>query len=114
MPYKEKDIQKRYFSISEVADMFSVAPSLIRFWETEFENLNPKKNSKGIRQYSEEDIQELKLIYHLVKEKGYTIAGAKDIIKQERGKAKSKMEAVESLKKVRDFLVELKSNLEKE
>lgn len=94
--------------------MFSVAPSLIRFWETEFESLNPKKNSKGIRQYTEEDIDELKLIYHLVKEKGYTIHGAKDILRQERVRARSRMEAIESLKKVRQFLVELKGTLKPE
>lgn len=100
-----------FYSISEVAAMFQVAPSLIRFWEKEFENLQPKKNQKGHRQFSESDIEELKLIYHLLKVKGFTIPGAKEKIRTEKKKVQDKLVAIESLEKVKAFLVELKKNL---
>jgi DNA-binding transcriptional MerR regulator len=111
MPYKEKDIEKKYYSIGEVAALFKVAPSLIRFWETEFEVLAPKKNKKGNRQYTKEDIDNLKVIYHLVKEKGYTLQGAKEALKNNRIKPVDKVEVIKSLEKVKEFLVELKKNL---
>lgn len=111
MPYKEKDIEKVYYSIGEIAEMFGVAPSLIRFWETEFESLRPKKNHKGNRQYSKEDLNDFKLIYHLTKEKGFTIPGAREKIRLEKKKTQDKLEAVRSLEKVRAFLVELKNKL---
>jgi len=111
MPYKEKDIEKKYYSIGEVAALFKVAPSLIRFWETEFEVLTPKKNKKGNRQYTKEDIDNLKVIYHLVKEKGYTLQGAKEALKNNRIKPVDKVEVIKSLEKVKEFLVELKKNL---
>ncbi len=91
--------------------MFEVAPSLIRFWETEFETLRPKKNQKGNRQYSPDDIEELKLIYHLVKERGFTIQGARETIRLDKKNSRDKMEAIKSLKKVKRFLIELKKNL---
>ena len=71
MPYKEKEIEKKYYTIGEVANIFNVATSLIRFWESEFDLIKPKKNRKGNRQFTKEDIQNVKLIYHLVKEKGF-------------------------------------------
>ena len=111
MPYREKNIEKVYFTIGEVAEMFKVAPSLIRFWETEFDSLRPKKNTKGNRQYSKEDIEEIRLIYHLLKEKGYTIPGAREKIKADKKKAQDKLEAIRSLEKVKAFLIELKNNL---
>jgi DNA-binding transcriptional MerR regulator len=111
LPYKPKEIKKLYYSISEVADMFQVAPSLLRFWETEFETLKPKKNAKGVRQFSEVDIEELKVIYHLVKEKGFTISGAREKIKHEKKKSKDKWEAIEALQRVKAFLTELKKNI---
>jgi DNA-binding transcriptional MerR regulator len=111
LPYKEKDIEKLYFSIGEVADMFKVAPSLIRFWQTEFDIINPKKNRKGNRQFTKEDIENLKIVYHLVKEKGYTLQGAKEIIKNGKGKAMDNLEMIKSLEKVKNFLLELKKNL---
>ena len=91
--------------------MFEVAPSLIRFWETEFETLRPKKNSKGNRQYSPDDIEELKLIYHLVKERGFTIPGAKEKIRLDKKNTRDKMDALKSLEKVKNFLLELKKSL---
>ena len=83
MAYKEKEIVKKYYSISEVAQHFKVATSLIRFWESEFEIIRPKKNSKGNRQFTQEDIDNIKVVYQLVKEKGYTLQGAKEILKKE-------------------------------
>ncbi len=111
MPYKEHSIEKKYYTIGEVATQFEVATSLIRFWETEFHSINPKKNKRGNRQFTPEDIEQIKLVYHLVKEKGYTLQGAKDIINQQKSKAESNLDAIESLKRVKDFLIDLKGNL---
>lgn len=109
MPYKEKVIEKKYFSIGEVAEMLDVATSLIRFWETEFDIIKPKKNRKGNRQFTREDIDNVKLIYHLVKEKGYTLQGAKDLLKNGNDSLKEKIEIIDSLRKVKDFLKEIRS-----
>ena len=111
MPYKEKEIEKKYYTIGEVAEELGVATSLIRFWEGEFDNIKPKKNRKGNRQFTKEDLQNVKLIYHLVKEKGYTLQGARDFISNGTDAASDKMEMIESLKKLRAFLVELKKEL---
>ncbi len=113
MPYKEKEIEKRYFTIGEVASELDVATSLIRFWEREFSIIKPRKNRKGNRQFTQQDLKNVKLIYHLVKEKGYTLQGARDFL--ENGgtdNAGNKIELIESLKKVRSFLVELRQELE--
>ena len=77
MAYKEKEIKKVYYSIGEVAKIFDVSTSLIRFWEGEFDMLKPRKNRKGNRLFTESDIKVLQMIFHLVKEKGYTLEGAK-------------------------------------
>src|SRR6478609_10292774 len=111
MPYKEKDIEKKYYSIGEVAAQFRVAPSLIRFWESEFEVLAPKKNKKGNRQYTKEDIDNLGVIFHLVKEKGFTLQGAKEALKNTRHKPVDKVEVIKSLEKVKEFLIELKKTI---
>jgi len=111
VPYKEKEIEKKYYTIGEVADELGVATSLIRFWEGEFDNIKPKKNRKGNRQFTKEDLKNVKLIYHLVKEKGYTLQGARDFINNGGESVNAKMETIESLKKVRNFLVELKKQL---
>ncbi len=112
LPYKEKDIEKKYYSIGEISTMFSVAPSLIRFWETEFDIIKPQKNRRGNRQFTKEDIDNFRLIYNLVKERGYTLQGAKEMIKVDRHKSKDKMELLDSLQKVREFLVDLKRQME--
>ena len=112
MPYKEKEIEKRYFTIGEVASDLGVATSLIRFWEREFSIIKPKKNRKGNRQFTQQDLKNVKLIYHLVKEKGYTLQGARDFL--DNGgpeKAGDKIELIESLRRVRSFLVELRQEL---
>jgi len=91
--------------------MFSVAPSLIRFWESEFEIIQPKKNRKGNRQFTKEDIDNVRTIYHLVKEKGFTLQGAKEMLKNDSGAVKDKMDMIDSLKRVRNFLVEVREKL---
>ena len=111
MPYKEKEIEKKYFTIGEVAEELNVATSLIRFWESEFEIIKPKKNRKGNRQFTKEDIKNVKLIYHLVKEKGYTLQGARDFIRSDVEAATDKIELIESLKKIREFLKQLREDL---
>jgi DNA-binding transcriptional MerR regulator len=109
MPYKEKIIEKKYFSIGEVAEMLDVATSLIRFWESEFDIIRPKKNRKGNRQFTREDIDNVKLIFHLVKEKGYTLQGAKDLLKNGNDALKEKIEIIDSLKRVKNFLQEIRA-----
>ena len=111
MAYKEKEIEKLYYSIGEVAEIFNVAPSLIRFWESEFEIIKPKKNRKGNRQFTREDIDNVRTIYHLVKEKGFTLQGAKEMLRNDSQAVKDKMEMIESLRSVRNFLVELREKL---
>lgn len=111
MPYKEKVIEKKYFAIGEVAEMFNVATSLIRFWESEFDIIRPKKNRKGNRQFTKDDIENVRLIYHLVKEKGFTLQGAKDMLKNDAGEIKNKMEIIDSLNNVKQFLQELRNQV---
>jgi DNA-binding transcriptional MerR regulator len=111
MPFKEKEIEKQYYSIGEVAAMFEVAPSLIRFWETEFDVLKPKKSKKGNRLFTPKDIENLRIVYHLVKERGFTIQGAREVLKNQSIQTKDKVEIMHSLEKVRDFLVSIKNQL---
>jgi DNA-binding transcriptional MerR regulator len=112
MAYKEKEIEKIYYSIGEVAEQFNVAPSLIRFWESEFDLIQPKKNRKGNRQFTKEDIENVRTIYHLVKQKGFTLQGAKEMLRNDTQSVRDKMEMYESLKKIRQFLVEVRDKLQ--
>src|SRR5882762_4178627 len=112
MAYKEKEIEKIYYSIGEVAEQFNVAPSLIRFWESEFELIQPKKNRKGNRQFTKEDIENVRTIYHLVKQKGFTLQGAKEMLRNDTSAVKDKMEIYDALKKIRQFLVEVREKLQ--
>jgi DNA-binding transcriptional MerR regulator len=112
MPYKERDITKQYFTIGEVAEQFGVATSLIRFWETEFDELNPRKSKKGNRLFTQADVDTFRTIYHLVKERGYTIAGAREMLKQKGGQLKDKIDVIQSLEKVRGFLANLKKEID--
>ena len=93
--------EKRYYGIGEVAEAFGVNTSLIRFWEKEFDILQPKKNAKGNRKFTPEDIKNLKLIFHLVKERGFTLEGAKIHLKEEKHKTLSRFEVIEKLQKVK-------------
>ena len=111
MAYKEKEIEKLYYSIGEVPEIFTVAPSLIRFWESEFDIIKPKKNRKGNRQFTKEDIDNVRTIYHLVKEKGFTLQGAKEMLRNDSQAVKDKMEMLDSLRNVRKFLVELREKM---
>jgi DNA-binding transcriptional MerR regulator len=102
--------QKNYYSIGEVSNMFKVNISLIRFWENEFDILKPKKNGKGDRLFRPQDVKNLQLIYHLLREKKYTIDGARDFLKKNK-KADETFELIDSLKKTKAFLLDLKANL---
>lgn len=107
MPYKDKPVEKLYYSISEVAAMFDVSQSLIRFWETEFPILKPRKNKKGNRLFSKTDIDNFRLIHHLVKEKGHTLEGARQKLKSSPQKAMEGVDLATQLKDIRQFLDEL-------
>ena len=111
MPYKEKVIEKKYFTIGEVAEQFNVATSLIRFWESEFDIIKPRKNRKGNRQFTKDDIENVRLIYHLVKERGFTLAGAREMLKHGQEKVKDKMNLIDSLQELKRFLLEIKKQL---
>ncbi len=102
---------KRYFSIGEVAEAFKVNASLIRFWDKEFDILKPKKNAKGNRMFSQEDIKNLQLIYHLVKERGFTLEGAKIHLKEHQKKTLDKYEIIAKLEAVKSELTQIKNNL---
>ncbi len=110
IPEDEILFQKKYYAIGLVADMFKVNQSLIRFWENEFDILKPRKNGKGDRLFRPEDIKNLKLIYHLLRERKYTLEGAKDFLKQNK-RVDEKFALIESLKKLKGFLNELKADL---
>jgi DNA-binding transcriptional MerR regulator len=110
IPEDEILFQKKYYAIGIVADMFKVNQSLIRFWENEFDILKPRKNGKGDRLFRPEDIKNLKLIYHLLRERKYTMEGAKDFLKQNK-RGDEKFALIESLKKIKGFLNELKAGL---
>lgn len=111
MPYKEQETQKRYYSIGEVSKLFDVNPSLIRFWESEFDVLQPKKNRKGNRLFTQEDIENIKIIYHLVKEKGFTLSGAKEEMKKNPDDLKDQQKVVQALEKLKTFLLDIKESL---
>ena len=107
----DKEPEKLYYSIGEVASLFNVNASLIRFWENEFEILHPKKNKKGNRLFTVEDLSNLKLIYHLVKERGYTLDGAKKKLKDNKENIEQQVEIKASLLKIRSYLEDLKDQL---
>lgn len=111
MPQPKETLLKRYYTISEVASMFGVSTSLIRFWETEFEVLKPHKNAKGDRRFTPENIEQIKKVYHLVKERGFTLQGAKQELRQRHEEGKKKTDVLESLRNLRNQLEALKSQL---
>jgi DNA-binding transcriptional MerR regulator len=110
IPEDEILFQKQYYSIGAVAEMFRENTSLIRYWENEFDILKPKKNKKGDRFFRPEDVKNLKMIYYLLRERKYSIDGAKDFLKKNKS-ALEKHEMLESLQKIKSFLLELKNNL---
>lgn len=111
MPYKEKESFKLYYSIGEVSKLLEVNASLLRFWEKEFDIIKPSKNKKGNRIYKEEDVKNLKLIHYLVKERGFTLDGAKKKLKENPKELEQKTELIETLRGVRSMLLELKESL---
>jgi DNA-binding transcriptional MerR regulator len=110
IPEDEVLFQKHYYSMGEVADMFRVNQSLLRFWEAEFSILQPKKNKKGDRYFRPIDIKNLHLIYHLLRQRKYTIEGAKDFLKK-NSKAEEKFETIKKLEELKRFLLEMKASL---
>ncbi|WP_347374131.1 MerR family transcriptional regulator [Aequorivita sp. Q41] len=103
--------EKLYYSIGEVADAFDVNTSLIRFWEKEFDVLKPKKNAKGNRKFTPQDIKNLELIYHLVKERGFTLEGAKVHLKENKQKTLNQFEIIRKLETVKAELIKIKEQL---
>jgi DNA-binding transcriptional MerR regulator len=110
IPEDEILFQKQYYSIGEVAVMFRENQSLIRYWETEFDILQPRKNRKGDRFFRPVDVKNLVLIYDLLRRRKFTIEGAKDYLKKDR-KAEEKFKMIQSLEKIKSFLLEVKSSL---
>jgi len=102
---------KLYYSIGEVAKAFDVNASLIRFWDKEFDILKPKKNAKGNRKFTPEDIKNLQLIYHLVKERGFTLEGAKIHLKENQKKTLDKFEIISKLESIKNELIKFKGEL---
>ena len=111
MPLKEKIIKKIYYSIGEVAAIFDVNKSLIRFWEKEFSIIKPKKNKKGNRYFTEKDINNFKIIFHLVKERGYTLDGAKKKLRENKEGTIKNVEIVNQLKDIKTQLVAIREFL---
>jgi len=111
MPYKERDINKMYYTMGEVTEMFNVNASQIRFYEKEFYILQPKKNKKGNRLFTPEDIENLKIIFNLVDEKGFTLKGAKDYLKNNKTGVRENQKIIDSLEKLKSFLVNLAEEL---
>ena len=112
MAYNANKDLKLYYSISEVARMFDVNESLLRYWEKEFPIISPKKAGGNIRQYRKEDIENIRLVYHLVKEKGMTLQGAKQRLKVNKESTEQTAEVVERLKSIREELVKLRKSLD--
>lgn len=110
VPEDEVLFQKQYYTIGEVADMFKVNTSLIRTWENEFDIIEPRKNRKGDRHFRPIDIKNLVLIHHLIRQRKYTLEGAKDYIKKNKV-ASERFAMIQSLQKVKGFLMEIKANL---
>jgi len=111
MPYKEKKVEKLYYSISEVASIFNVNASLIRYWEKEFDILQPKKNKKGNRLFTSKDIDNIHIIYHLVKERGMTLKGVKKKLNENREDTINNVEVVKSLQNIKNLLLKIREGL---
>ena len=103
--------EKRYYGIGEVARAFGVNTSLIRFWEKEFDAIKPKKNAKGNRKFTPEDIKNLQFIFHLVKERGFTLEGAKIHLKESKQKSLSNFDIIQKLERVKAELTKIKEQL---
>ena len=111
MPLNNKPAEKIFFKISEVAIMFDINISAVRFWEKEFDILKPKKNKKGNSLFTQKDIKNIKIIYHLLKERGFTVEGAKKKLKENKGDTINNVEIVSHLKDIKEFLIRLRDGL---
>jgi DNA-binding transcriptional MerR regulator len=111
MPYKEQKIEKLFYTIGEVAAMFNVNTSLIRFWEKEFDIIKPQRNKKGNRLFTKSDVENFYIIYHLVKEKGLTLDGARKKMKDNREDTINNFEVIQSLENIKSLLLEVKESL---
>ena len=103
--------EKRYYTIGEVAKAFEVNTSLLRYWEKEFKEIQPKKKTSGVRKYTPQDVQNIKLIYHLLKEKGMTIEGAKNQLKDSKSSEENKMDVLKKLERIKKELENLRDNM---
>ena len=112
MPYKPPQIEKVLFSIGEVAQMLGTETSTVRYWENQFEALKPQKNKKGNRLFTKEDIELVKLINYLVRERGLTIKGAKQKLKENREETVQNFEIVKRLQEIKQELVEIRDKME--
>jgi len=111
MPYKDKKVEKLFYTIGEVAEMFDVNTSLIRFWEREFDIIKPKKNKKGNRLFTKEDIDNFHIIYHLVKERGMTLKGAQKKLRDNREDAINNLEVIKSLNNIKKLLLDIREEM---
>ncbi|MBP5710970.1 MAG: MerR family transcriptional regulator [Bacteroidales bacterium] len=106
-----EEIEKMYFKIGEVAEMFNVNASLLRYWETQFSEIKPFKNKKGDRYYTKNDVETIRTIHYLTKIKGYKLKGVKEALQNNREASDKNAQIVEKLSKIKDFLIEIKDNL---
>jgi DNA-binding transcriptional MerR regulator len=111
LPPDEELLKKRYYSIGEVSTLFGLNPSSLRYWETEFVQLTPKKNKKGDRFYTVAEIKKLQLIFFLLRQRKFTIEGAKDYLKKHKDEATVRFELVQSLQQIKSFLQSLQADL---
>ena len=111
MVLRTKPIGKLYYRIGEVADMFKVNTSLVRFYEKEFDIIKPHRNAKGNRLFTQNDVDHFHTIFHLIKEKGYTLQGAKDYLRSNKAEVKENQKVIDSLERLKQFLLEVKEQL---
>ena len=111
MPKLKTKVEKIFYPIGEVAKKYNVNVSLIRFWEKEFDILKPKKNKKGNRMFTKKDMENLDIIYHLVKERGFTLEGAKKKLKENKSDTIDNITIINKLKELKSFLVEMRDEL---
>jgi DNA-binding transcriptional MerR regulator len=112
-PIRFDDSKRLFYSIQEVADHFAVNVSLLRFWEKEFDNINPKKTVGGTRQYTREDVQQLEIVYHLVKEKGMTLEGARHTLKSKKDDEEKRVELLARLAEIKKELQSLETEFDR-
>lgn len=112
MPLKTEPVQKMFYTIGEVSKIFDVNTSLIRYWENEFDVIKPKKNKKGNRMFTAKDLDNLKIIYHLVKERGFTLDGARKKLRENKQDVINEQEIIDHLQEVKSFLLDLKKSID--